>query len=132
MFKFDFERACWTTAIDAWREGDANKLSSLLRSARPLPDFVRAFVADITEGKATRKRGAKKRVPHRDAIIQVEFPLEVEKQKAIKKLCKAHGLPCEGTPTDMALASIGRRLNLSADTVKGIVCPPKPGKKKSR
>lgn len=133
MFKIDLARTRWNQAIEAWLNGDGSKLSALLRGPDPIPDFVRAFVANIAEGKAARKRGPKKRVPpFRDAIIQVEFPLEVEKQKAIKKLWKKFGMPCEGTPTEMARASIGRWFNLSAEAVKSIVSPPNPGKKESK
>lgn len=113
----------WSYAIQAWREGHPEPLARMLRTGEAIPEVVRAFLAEIVEGKAKRKLGHP--LGEKDATLHWRITKKFRDFQALL----AHANSGHGTPTEQALEATGKLFKTSPQSVRDVVYPRKKGKK---
>lgn len=116
MFKIsnpDAVIANWRQAIEDWRTGDPSLMDMLLRGSSDLPDFARAFLADVLAGNIKRPKGAPRKPRYRpiaedarETLIRMDYARFYEVLAALAALERKRG---EKTPKEKAFEAVAKK-----------------------
>lgn len=79
MAKHSFDAWAWKDALHLFKHGEPDWFEELLRDpTKPVPDYVRTFLADVMTGK--------EKLPARDTRIKLNYKTKLHIQKAVLAL----------------------------------------------